>query len=105
MVEQLGSGLLRILASYPQRSFNFRDGFLRVAVKSKLENIGGSIMLTRRQQEIINLIKLDNKISYRAIAQELGINESAIKKHLNTLKKKNIITRVGGTRGYWNIKS
>lgn len=104
MVEQLGSGLPRILASYPQRSFNFSDGFLRVTFQSQLENIGGSNALTPRQKEIINLIKQDNKISYRAMAQQLDINESAIKKHLNALKQQNIITRVGGTRGYWNIK-
>jgi len=104
MVEQLGSGLPRILASYSQRSFNFSDGFLRVTFQSQLENIGGSITPTRRQQEIINLIKQDNKISYRAMAQQLDVNESAIKKHLNTLKKQSVITREGGTRGYWNIK-
>tara|TARA_R110002095_G_scaffold68177_3_gene58008 strand:+ start:508 stop:843 length:336 start_codon:yes stop_codon:yes gene_type:complete len=107
MVEQLGSGLPRILASYPQRNFDFSNSFLRVTFQSQLESrsgsIGGSITPTPRQQEIINLIKQDNKISYRAMAQQLSINESAIKKHLNTLKQQNIIERVGGTRGYWRL--
>lgn len=66
--------------------------------------MGGSITLTPRQKEIVNIIKQDNKTSYRAMAQQLGINESAIKKHLNTLKQQNIIERIGGTRGYWDIK-
>lgn len=112
MVEQLGSGLPRILASYPQRNFDFSKSFIRVTFQSHIENIsgsiggsiGGSIILTPRQQDIIKLIKQDNKISYRAMAQQLDINESAIKKHLDTLKQKNIIERVGGTRGYWDIK-
>lgn len=104
MVEQLGSGLPRILARYPQRSFNFSNSFLRVIFQSYVEDIGGSVTLSPHQEEIINLIKQDKKISYRAMAQQLGINESAVKKHLNTLKQQNIIERVGGTRGYWDIK-
>lgn len=111
MVEQLGSGMPRILASYPSRNFDFTQGFLRITFQSHLEpldktggSIGGSIELTPRQQEIINILEKDKKTSYRAMAEQLGINESAIKKHLNTLKQKNIIVRIGGTRGYWEIQ-
>jgi len=119
LVEQLGSGMPRILASYPSRSFDFSEGFLRISFQSHLKplentggsisgsiggSIGGSITLTPRQQAIINIIQLDNKTSYRSMAEQLGINESAIKKHLNTLKQQGIIIRVGGTRGYWDIK-
>ncbi|MCD4768755.1 MAG: winged helix-turn-helix domain-containing protein [Bacteroidales bacterium] len=50
--------------------------------------IGGAIELTPRQEEILNIIKEDNKISYRAIAEKLNINESAALKHLNKLKAK-----------------
>ena len=91
-----------------QRNFDFSKSFLRVTFQSHIENIGdsigGSITLTPRQKEIINLLKQNNKTSYRAMAKQLGINESAIKKHLNTLKQQNIIERIGGTRGYWSIK-
>lgn len=44
-------------------------------------------------------------ISYRNIAKKVGINESALKKHLNTLKEKGFLERVGGTRGYWKTKN
>ncbi len=60
--------------------------------------------LTDRQIEIISLIINDNKLSRRALAKKLNINESAVKKHLNALKEKGVIKRVGGTRGYWKIK-
>ncbi len=67
-------------------------------------SIGGSIDdLTDRQKEILELIIENNKISYRRIADILSINDSAVKKHLNALKEKHIITRIGGTRGYWKI--
>jgi len=65
--------------------------------------IGGQIQLTNRQNEIIKLIKKNNKISRNMISSILGINESAVQKHLNTLKEKGILKRVGGTRGYWKI--
>ncbi|MCK5675231.1 MAG: HTH domain-containing protein, partial [Spirochaetales bacterium] len=65
--------------------------------------IGGQIQLTNRQSEIIKLIKKDNKISRNMISTILGINESAIQKHLNTLKERGILKRVDGTRGYWEV--
>lgn len=68
------------------------------------DSIGGSIKLTPRQEEVLNIIKINNKISYRAIAKKLEINESAVKKHLNSLKEKGTLRRVGGTRGHWEIK-
>ena len=37
------------------------------------------------------------------MATKLGIADSAIKKHLNTLKAKGMLRRVGGTRGSWEI--
>ena len=74
-------------------------------------SIGGSIgssiqetMLTDRQKEILVLIQQNPKVSYRAMAEQFGINESAVKKHLNRLKDAGWLERVGGTRGYWVIK-
>ncbi len=68
-------------------------------------SIGGSKELTIRQKEIIEIIKPNNKISYRAIAEKLKINGSAVKKHLNTLKEKGLLKRIGGTRGHWEINN
>lgn len=94
---------------YPNRSFfvvefpvysDFRDD----DGGSIGDPMGGSINLTDRQNEIIGIIKSDNKISYRAIAEKLKINDSAVKKHLNALKEKGLLKRVDGTRGHWQVK-
>ena len=53
--------------------------------------------------EILNLLKNQPNISYRNLSKCMSVNESAILKHLNSLKKKGIIERIGGTRGYWKI--
>jgi len=66
--------------------------------------IGGQIKLTDRQKEIIQLVLKDKNISRATLSKEIGINESAIQKHLNVLKGKGVLKRVGGTRGYWEIK-
>ena len=67
-------------------------------------SIGDPIELTLRQENVLNIIKADNRISYRTIAKKLDINESAVKKHLNALKEKGVLKRVGGTRGHWEVK-
>ena len=80
---------------------------LRTIAANLSGSIGGSIqetMLTERQKKILDLIQHNPKVSYRSMAEQLGINESAVKKHLNHLKDAGWLERVGGTRGYWAIK-
>lgn len=69
-----------------------------------ISDTSGIYHLTARQQEILQCIRQNPRISYRAMAQQIGINESAIKKHLNNLKAAGWLERVGGTRGHWEIK-
>ena len=38
------------------------------------------------------------------MAKKLNINESAIIKHMKTLREKGVLERVDGTRGHWEIK-
>ncbi|MCG2750148.1 MAG: winged helix-turn-helix transcriptional regulator [Desulfobulbaceae bacterium] len=120
MVEYLGSGMPRILKAYSRDAYIFSSRFIRTVFPKDQEAlamekeeiaeggaigsvIGGAIELTNRQREILELIKSDSKISYRAIASTLGINESAVQKQLDTLKGKGVLKRVGGTRGHWEV--
>lgn len=133
LVEQLGSGIPRILKHYGKESFSFSDNFLRMTFTAKQTSIeegdqlggvmgglkggqiGGQIgglknsaiddldQLTHRQKKVLKLIASDNRISRSGIAEVLHINESAIQKHLNNLIEAGFLTRQGGTRGYWEI--
>ncbi len=68
--------------------------------------IGGAIdELTDRQIEVLKLIEQDDRLSYRKVSELLNINYSAAQAHFDALKAKKIITRVGGTRGYWKINT
>ena len=67
---------------------------------------GGQVeSLSDRQRDILEIIIIANpKISRKQLAEELKINESAVQKHIDALKKKNIIERDSATSGQWIIK-
>jgi ATP-dependent DNA helicase RecG len=61
--------------------------------------------LTSRETKVLLLIKKDNSVSRRIIAQNLGISTATVARDIESLKNKSIIERVGGDRsGYWKIK-
>jgi len=63
--------------------------------------IGGPMdSLSNRQYEVLKFIILDKKISKRSLAKMLEINVSAAQTHIETLREKGFIERIGGTRGY-----
>ena len=68
-----------------------------------IEGGSGTIRLTERQDELISIIKDNSKISTRELDKILNINHSAVQKHINNLKAKGVISRIGGTRGEWII--
>ncbi|ERS06311.1 hypothetical protein Q673_18020 [Marinobacter sp. EN3] len=53
---------------------------------------------------MLALIQDNPSISRQALADKLGINASAVQKHLDKLKEAGAIERIGGTRGYWQVK-
>ncbi|HOD53005.1 MAG TPA: winged helix-turn-helix domain-containing protein, partial [Candidatus Cloacimonadota bacterium] len=61
-------------------------------------------LLNSRHYQILTILENNNKISTRQIAEIVGINHSAVIKHLNIMKKEGLIIRVGGTHGYWEIQ-
>ena len=112
MVEQLGSGVPRILESYGKECFFFSDHFLRMSFPISGGQVGGQAggqaggqeeILTDRQKEVLELIKADPGISRKQLSEKLGINQSAVQKHIDALKKKGLIHRESETTGYWII--
>jgi len=130
LVEQLGSGIPRILESYSKECFKFSDNFLRMSFPVSIERadgirddeaisggaiggpigglIGGPIggpmsSLTQRQNEVLNFLRENNKLTKLELARLLGVNVSASQAHIKILKDKGYVVRIGGTRGYWQI--
>lgn len=130
LVEQLGSGIPRILESYGKECFKFSDNFLRMTFPKNTEMEGGqmggqiggqiggqmgdvqlgetqlggnTLRLTNRQKEVLSYILTDQKITRKELSKTLNINESAVQKHLKSLTEKKIIKRIGTKDGYWKI--
>ena len=55
--------------------------------------------LADSQKKIVDLILKDPNISKKDMSEYIGISTTAIDKNIATLKKKNIIKRVGGDKG------
>ena len=118
-IDSWGRGTIKILNAcnehgLPEPTILEKNGGIEVKLSIiKHENLGGAISgaiggaiggaITERQLELLQIINENPKISYRELANQLKINNSAVLKHLTILKEKGILERIGGTRGYWKI--
>ena len=112
LVEQLGSGVPRILHTYSRDCFRFTENFVRMSfptsIVEKEENpklVEGLVEgLVENQKTMVYLIHEKPTITIKELAEIIGISTTAIDKNLTKLKEKNIIRRIGGDKtGSWEI--
>lgn len=117
MVEQLGTGIRRILKSYDEDIYEFSDNFIRVNFKFKQhsdlinkykEKLSGIDKyeedLSETQNKIIDLIKQNQYITQEDIATELKIHRTTVARNIDVLREKKILERTGSTKsGQWKI--
>ncbi|WP_052300879.1 ATP-binding protein [Methanoplanus limicola] len=128
MVEQLGSGMPRILKAYPKECFRFTQNFLRItfpmspdaikllnaedeaATKAVItDDASGSEKSSEKSSEykidhLIGLMSENPNITTYEIADELNISTRMVEKYLSQLKEKGIIVRIGGRKtGHWEV--
>jgi len=115
-IEKVGSGIQRIRKLVPNVKFEitsdwFRVIFPRTVEKSEKWSEKWSDRwsekwseLSERQRQILKLIIENPKISRAKLSEILGINPSAVQKHLEKLKSLGLIKRVGPDKGgYWEV--
>ena len=113
LIENIGSGVLRILDAYDKSCFKFMEHFLRVSFRYKENpfeyNQEGnqekfSKQLNETQDKIISLIKQNPNVTQKEMAKILKISREKVKYHIAVLKETNILTREGSTKkGTWKI--
>lgn len=109
LVEQLGTGIRRILKSYSSDIYVFYPNFIRVTFKYKDNSLNffNDILnkdINEMQKNILEIIGVDPKITQDNIASKLNVNKRTIIRHMNTLENMQIIKRVGDNRtGHWEI--
>lgn len=53
---------------------------------------------------VYNMLRADNHLTTALVAEALGISDRMVRKHLTTLKEKELISRIGSNKtGYWEI--
>ena len=123
LIENIGSGILRILKVYDKDSFIFLDNFLRVSFKyrenpfeydqeisqeSYQKQLNETTISTENyrayQNKIIVLIKQNPNITQKEMAKMLDMSREKVKYHIAVLKENNMIIREGSTKkGIWKI--
>lgn len=116
LVEQLGSGMSRILKAYDKSIFYISEHFIKVAFplslpKSNLiiangDNSGNEI--GNDNSEISNLLKIleeNASITANQLAKKMNISPRKVSRLIHKLKEDGKIVRVGSDRkGYWEIQ-
>ena len=81
--------------------FNTDDGI----VKNIAENIVEKNYITSVQEQILELMQNNSKITAKLIAQKIGIAPRNVQVHIQTLKTMGLVERIGGAKGgYWKVK-
>lgn len=110
LVEQMGTGIIRILQSYDKKSFEFFPNFIRVTFpfnKDKFREEAKEIAeLTETQKSIINLMLDSPTITQETLSKLLGINIRTVQRNIKILIEKGLIERTGATKkGEWIVKN
>lgn len=122
LIENIGSGVLRILDAYDKSCFKFMEHFLRVSFKYKenpfeydYENkvsandtindtLKGTIKLTENEKQILNLIIKNNKITREEIVNQTNLSDRTISRAIRHLQDEKLILREGSKKtGSWKI--
>lgn len=115
MVEQLGSGMRRILRTYNENSFSFTDNFMRTSfyfdekdVDRINDRINGNdilndtLNLSDKELVVFNEIKRNPSVRVPELIEYTGFSEPTINRALKTLRETGLIVRVGAKKnGHW----
>lgn len=123
LVEQLGSGMTRILQAYDKSIFEISDHFIRVVLPFEQmqslpedENVTNhdtnvtnhdtneGITLNECEEQVLRYIRENANVKQINCGEELGLSTRQVKRLFQSLKEKGLIERVGSSRsGSWLI--
>lgn len=110
LVEQLGSGIPRILEKYDESIFTFTDNFLKTTFITNLSpnpklgvKLGDKLGVNR--QKILELMSETPEITIIELSDKIGISTTAIENNIKYLKENGYIERHGSDKaGTWIVK-
>ncbi|WP_341867367.1 ATP-binding protein [Leptospira andrefontaineae] len=94
IVEFLGSGLPRILQTYPRDHFHFSADFLRITLP----------MSEKSSEKIAKFLSKNQEATISDLAIETGLATRAVEKTLKNLQSEGKIKRIGPDKGgHWEV--
>ena len=116
LVEQMGTGIIRILESYDKKSFEFFPNFIRVSFpfnenkfrKNDEQNTtpAKNDKLSEIQNSIISLMLDSPTITQATLARLLDVNIRTIQRNIKELMDLGIVERIGATKkGEWIVNN
>ena len=124
LVEQLGSGMSRILKVYDKSIFNISEHFIKVEFpfsvskemsstdnntefgSENVSNVSNNVSNDNNDAvyRVLEFLRQEPTATGRGMAVKLGISDRQIWRILKKLREEGIIIRIGSTRkGYWEI--
>ena len=111
LVEQLGSGMSRILSAYSKDIFHISDHFIKVVfpfseVANRTgDNIGDNNGDNVGDNElVVDILRATPDITARELSRRSLLSTRTISRIMKTLRENGKITRIGSPRkGYWQI--
>lgn len=116
LVEQLGSGMSRILKEYDKNIFDISEHFIKVEFPFSLskdnniiangDDIGNDIGDDNLEMmEVLKILEGNASITAKQMAEQMNISTRKVSRLIKELKEKNKIVRIGSDRkGYWEIQ-
>ena len=107
-VEQLGTGIQRVLKIYPKNIFEFFPNHIRVSIPFSDNTFSETIhydSLNEIQNLILKLISGNNKITYDMLALQLNVSRRTVARNIEQLVDNGYLERKGSNKkGDWVIK-
>ncbi len=115
LVEQLGSGMNRILQAYPRDIFRFSENFMEVCFSfderySRSEENIGEMSGKRRESVgktsglILDACRENPSVTIPEMAIAIGITERSVQRNIQKLQENGFLHREGGRKeGHWKV--
>lgn len=109
LVEQLGTGIRRILKYYNEDIYVFTPNFIKVDIPYNENNLSKKEKpveydLNSTELQILSMIKNNESITQEEMADKMNLNRVSITKNVKKLKEKGLVVREGSNKsGIWKL--
>lgn len=107
LVEQLGSGMSRILSAYDKIIFEISEHFIKVVFPCSWSNETESLAskkINGDEKKLLLLLEKEPGITAKKLSEKLGFSTRKISRMIKKLRESGKIIRIGSDRkGYWRI--